>query len=605
MPLGNVHLTPQLVQAVRDAVEIVDIASGYTRLTKAGKRYKGLCPLHKEKTPSFSVEPQQGLFYCFGCGQGGDAIRLHQLLSGDDFAATIEALARRYGIPLPTRHVAAQGARREPDLEAVLERAADFFRAELARAAEPRSYLEGRGIAAELAERYGLGYAPPGWRNLLEALRGAVPVAELEAAGLAARPEKGGEPYDRFRHRLLFPIRTAAGRLVGFGGRALDDDPAKYLNTAETERFHKGSLLYGLDQAKRAIRERGRVLLVEGYFDVLGAVATGLEETVASMGTALTADQARLLARYADEVVVGYDGDEAGERAYRRALPLLLGEGVAVRRLRLAAGEDPDSLRLREGPEALARAVAEAPDAVSSEIERLTPGGVGAEPRRQATAAKAVGELLAPIRDSVLRYAYSRQAADRLVLPAEVLWRRVGGEATRLTGGASARPGAAIPAGPGGAATATPAAAGGVAEVRSLEERLLQLFLGGEANLPAPPELPPADAFFQPECRHIYAVFLDLYGEGGVRPEPRAVLGKLAAEPAAVDRMARLLLEDSVGSRSGELRESIRQLRRRWLQQRQRELAAAIADAQRSGDEERLERLIREKTALSLDLHRP
>ncbi len=595
MALGNVHLTPQLVQAVRDAVDIVDIASAYTRLAKAGKRYKGLCPLHKEKTPSFSVEPQQGLFYCFGCGQGGDAIRLHQLLSGDDFPAAIEALAGRYGIPLPKRTAAGRGERREPDLEETLERAAAFFRAELARAPEPRHYLERRGIETALAERYGLGYAPPGWRNLLEALRGAVPVAELEAAGLAARSEKGGEPYDRFRNRLLFPIRTAAGRLVGFGGRALDEDPAKYLNTAETERFHKGLLLYGLDQAKRAIREQARVLLVEGYFDVLGAVAAGLEATVASMGTALTADQARLLARYAEEVVVGYDGDEAGERAYRRALPLLLGEGLAVRRLRLAAGEDPDSLRLREGPGALSAALAAAPDAVSAEIERLAPRGVAAEPRAQAAAARAVGELLAPIRDSVLRYAYSRQAADRLQLPAEVLWRRLGGEGPR-----SAAPGAAswaaIPAG-------RPAVGGG--EVRSLEERLLQLFLGGEAALPAAPELPPAEAFFQPECRQLYGAFLALYEEGGTPPAPRAVLGRLAADGPAVDRMARILLENAVGSRSGELRESIARLRRRWLQQRQRELTAAIADAQRSGDGERLERLIREKTALSLDLHRP
>ncbi len=601
MPLGNVQITPQLVQAVRDAVEIVDIASAYTRLTKAGKRWKGLCPLHKEKTPSFSVEPMQGLFYCFGCGQGGDAIRLHQLLSGDDFPAAIEALARRYGIPLPTRRApSSPAAERERDLEAVLERAARFFQERLAASAETRGYLERRGIPAELAQQYGLGYAPPGWRNLLEALRGAVPFEDLEAAGLAARSEKGGEPYDRFRCRLVFPIRTAAGRLVGFGGRALDDDPAKYLNTAETSRFHKGLLLYGLDQAKRAVREAARALLVEGYFDVLGSVAAGIEESLASMGTALTADQARLLGRYAEEVVVGYDGDEAGERAFRRALPLLLSEGLAVRRLRLPAGADPDSFRLERGGEALRAALAEARDAVSAEIERLTPPGAAAEPRRQAAAAKAIGELLAPIRDSVLRYAYSRQAADRLAVPAEVLWRRVGGDPTppgRPTGPAAG--GAPAGAGAAGAASASPARL-----VRSLEERLLQLLLGEEPELPPAAELPPAEAFFQPECRNIYGAFHALY-QAGARPEPRAVLGRLSADGPTVDRMAQLLLDSPVSSRPGELRESLHKLRRRWLQQRQRELTAEIADAQRAGEGERLERLLQEKTALSLDLHRP
>ena len=379
MPFANIDLTPQLVQAVRDAVQIVDVASTHTRLAKKGRRYEGLCPLHKEKTPSFSVDPDRGLFYCFGCGTGGDAIKLHMLLSGDDFPAAIEALALRYGIPIPAR-----GARRGPrgsgrgeedaDVEGALAAAADFFRDQLARSPAARAYLEGRRIPAELSERFALGYAPDGWTALLDALRGKVPLADLIAAGLVGRSAKSGDPYDRFRHRLMFPIHNAAGRLVGFGGRTLGDDKAKYVNTAETDRFHKGSLLYGLFQARREVREGGRAVLVEGYFDVLATVAAGLPAAVASMGTALTAEQARLLARYAEEVVVGYDGDRAGEEAHRRALPILLGQGLAVFRARFGAGHDPDSLRLAEGEAAVARAVDRAPDAVIAEIERLTPG---------------------------------------------------------------------------------------------------------------------------------------------------------------------------------------------------------------------------------------
>ena len=242
MALRNVQLTPELVQAVRDTVDIIDIAGDYTKLRKAGRRHGGLCPLHKEKTPSFSVEPAQGLFYCFGCGQGGDAIRLHMLLTGDDFPAAIEALARRYGVPLPKQR--SGGGSSGPDLEPALEAAAEYFTEQLRLQAKPTSYLEQRRIPAELIEEFGLGYAPPGWQNLLEALQPGIPQAELEAAGLVGRSRKSGKPYDRFRDRLVFPIRSAAGRLLGFGGRALDDDKAKYVNTAETAGFHKGRLLY-------------------------------------------------------------------------------------------------------------------------------------------------------------------------------------------------------------------------------------------------------------------------------------------------------------------------------------------------------------------------
>src|SRR6202035_1675347 len=212
--------------------------------------------------------------------------------------------------------------------------AAEFFADQLKKAPLPQRYLEKRRIPRELVERFGLGYAPDAWHSLQQALQGRVPLADLHAAGLIGRSEKSGDPYDRFRNRLIFPIHGAAGRLLGFGGRTLGDDDAKYVNTSETDQFHKGTLLYGLHLAKKEIRESGRALLVEGYFDVVGTVASGREGAVAGMGTALTPEQARLLFRYAGEVVVGYDGDSAGETAYRRALPLLLAEGLAVRRAR-------------------------------------------------------------------------------------------------------------------------------------------------------------------------------------------------------------------------------------------------------------------------------
>jgi DNA primase len=586
--LSNLQLTPQLVQAVRDAVDIVDIAAEHTRLRKTGRRHVGLCPLHREKTPSFSVDPVQGLFYCFGCGSGGDAIKLYMLMSGDDFPAAIEALARRYGIPLPPPRArrGKHGGAEERDLEPVLEAAAEFFCRALQRWSEPRTYLQRRGIPPELVERYGIGYAPDGWRHLLEALHPRFPLEDLKAAGLIAESEKSGKPYDRFRHRLIFPIRAASGRLVGFGGRTLGDDRAKYINTHETPSFRKGLLLYGLDIAKRAVRERGAVLLVEGYFDVLGAVASGVDWTLASMGTALTPEQVRLLSRFASDVVVGYDGDEAGEQAFRRALPLLLGRGLTVRRAQFGANQDPDSLRLAAGPEAVQTVVEESQDAVLLELERLIPSDVHLDPRLQARAGREVAELLQSIQDSILRYSYSRKASDRIGIPVELLWRRVGAKQKGS-------------AGPPDEAEQAPQI------VRSLEEKALQLLLSADEELPPVEELPAPEVFLNPICRNIYRAFHDLYMDGsGHPPVVRQVLSAVPSEGEEVDQMARLLLEGSPTGRAGELKSALSQLDRRWKQQRLRGLANEISKAQRDGDRERLEKLLDEKTALSRSVHR-
>lgn len=608
MALGNIHITPQLVQAVRDAADIVGVASEHTKLRKAGRRYHGLCPIHKEKSPSFSVDAEQGLFYCFGCGAGGDAIKLHMLTSGDDFPAAIEALAMRFGVPLPSRQERrtgwSGGERSERDLEGALQAAAEFFADQLRKTPFPREYLEKRRIPPELIERFGLGYAPDGWRNLAQALHPRIPLADLEAAGLVAKPERGGELYDRFRHRLIFPIHNASGRIVGFGGRALGDDKAKYINTSETDRFHKGLLLYGLHQAKREIRETGRAILCEGYFDVIGTVACGLEGAVAGMGTALTPEQSKLLSRYAEEVVVAYDGDNAGENAFRRALPLLLAEKIGVRRARFPAGHDPDSLRLEAGEAAVAEAVNAAEDAVTAEIERLVPPGTASDPRAQAKAATAVADLLRPIPDAILRYGYARIAADRLDVPVEMLGRRAGG------GSSEARPGgrgdAAGRAGePSSAASSGASAETGPRLVRSLEEQVLERLLQGEEAIPPLEQLPPAEVFLDTECRNIYQTFCALYArETGARPDARVVTAALGFEGRAVDRLAMILLEGSFASGRIGLLESLDKLEDRWLRQRQKELAGAIRDAVRLKDESRATQLYEEKRNLGLSLHR-
>jgi DNA primase len=614
MTIGHVHLTPQLVAAVRQAVDVVAIAEEHTKLTKRGKSTTGLCPLHREKSPSFSVDPERGLFYCFGCGQGGDAIKLHMLLSGDDFPAAIEGLARRFGVPLPTA-----GARRGPgerDLESVLAEAAEWFARQLERSDEPRRYLEKRGISAELAKRYGVGYAPPGWDNLKKALAPRTPEAVLEAAGLLTPNEKRpGERYDRFRHRLMFPIKSAAGAFVGFGGRALGvDDKPKYLNTPETERFRKGTLLYGLDQAKRPIREQGRAVLVEGYFDVLGAVAAGVEGAVASMGTSLTAEQAQLLGRYCEEVVVGYDGDAAGVEASRRALGILLPVGVAVRRLQLPPGDDPDSLRMRDGGEALLRLVAAAPDAVEHELARLLPSAPPTDPQTQAKLAAPVVELLTPVKDPILRWAYGRRAAERMGVPFELLAPRLGPGPASVRRGPAPRAAAAQP--------------GGRDPGRDLEEGALRLLLamlpGGTSPqpgaLPLRAELPPFDAFWDGACRNVYRTFCVLYDEReGEAPSLDALREKLETNEggASFDLVARLVIQgpgdpgeaavtagkSRVESYADRLRVRLGELHQRWREQRNRQLSREISEAQRAGDEGRLFSLLEEKAVVSRAVH--
>ena len=605
MAFGNIDLNPQLIQAVRDAVDIVGIASDHTRLVKAGKRYQGLCPIHKEKSPSFSVDPVQGLFYCFGCGAGGDAIKLHMLTTGDDFPAAIENLAMRYAIPLPSRTEARfAGGKPERNIEGALQAGAEFFRDQLRKSPFARKYLEEtRRIPPELVERFGLGYAPEGFQNILPALRARVPQSDLEAAGLVGRSERSGEPYDRFRHRLMFPIHNAAGRLVGFGGRALGDDKAKYVNTAETDRFHKGFLLYGLHLAKREIRETGRAILCEGYFDVIGTVACGLEGAVAGMGTALTPEQTRLLARYTEEVVVAYDGDNAGENASRRALPLLLAEGLGVRRARFPGSHDPDSLRLEAGEEAVRAAIVGAEDAVTAELDRLIPAGASRDPRAQAKAASDVGELLRPIPDAILRYSYSRLAANRLEIPVEMLARRVGG-----TPAAADRPAPAGASGPrlGPQEGPSPAPASSPSLIRSLEEQVLDLLLQEEVRSQIPPveELPPPGVFLDIECRNIYEAFCALYAGASSPPDFQMLKSRLGEHERTVARLAKIMLEREVASGRIGLLESLDKLTDRWRRQRIKELHGEINEAQRKGDHALRDRLVDEKTRLSRSLHR-
>lgn len=356
----------QLVDRVREANDLVEVVSGYVRLQRAGHTYKGLCPFHSEKTPSFTVSSDKQLFYCFGCQAGGNVFHFIMKIENLDFPGALKFLAKRAGIALPEPELSPEArARREQRdrLRDVVELAVRFYHSVLVRhpaGGAGRDYARSRGLDEDVIARFELGFAPNAWDGLTRFLeKRQVDLALAEEAGLLSRRRDGGY-YDRFRNRLMFAIRDGRGQAIGLGGRALDGGEPKYLNSPETLLFHKGDNLFGLHLAAEAIRKAGYALVVEGYLDAVACHQYGFRQAVASLGTALTDTQARLLARYAAEVRIAYDADAAGQAATWRGLDLLASAGFRVKVVTLPEGDDPDSVLRRRGRDGLEQPLAAA-----------------------------------------------------------------------------------------------------------------------------------------------------------------------------------------------------------------------------------------------------
>jgi DNA primase len=347
---------------VRSSADIREVIAGYVPLKKMGGRFRGLCPFHNEKTPSFYVDGVKQLFYCFGCGTGGDVFKFLMLYEKMEFPEALRTLAKRYGIPVPERNRAASSERQV--LLKIHQAALSYFRATLdgKEGAGARAYLRGRALKAETLEAFALGFAPARWDGLKSSLLGqGFPEDRLVQAGVLARKEETGRTFDRFRGRVIFPIRGLSGEVVGFGGRLIAEGEPKYLNSPETPLFRKGEVLYGLDRTADAIRKQDRAILVEGYMDFLSLHEAGFGELAATLGTGFTPSHARLLSRYTRRVVVNFDPDSAGQAATRRSLDILLESGFDVRVLRLPGGKDPDRFVREEGAERYAALLESAP----------------------------------------------------------------------------------------------------------------------------------------------------------------------------------------------------------------------------------------------------
>ncbi len=342
----------QFLERVRDSTSIVELIGSYVHLKKRGKDHAALCPFHNEKTPSFWVSESKQIFKCFGCGAGGDVYKFLMLMENLSFGDAVTRLAERQGIPLPKR-----GAPPSPEDESrrrlyeIMDLAGAFFREALekhASSGEARTYLEKRNITAQTIEEFGIGYAPPG-SDLLAYLRGRkLDSSQILACGLIAETSPG-QYRDKFRHRVMFPIRDLTGKVMAFGGRVLGDGVPKYLNSPETVLYHKGNHLYGLDKARDAIRKVDFAILVEGYFDCVVPFQFGFRNTVASLGTSLTENQVRLLGRYTRNVVISFDPDSAGLSAALRSIDLFLQQGFRVNVLSLPEGYDPDTFLREQG----------------------------------------------------------------------------------------------------------------------------------------------------------------------------------------------------------------------------------------------------------------
>ncbi|MEI8351167.1 MAG: DNA primase, partial [bacterium] len=418
-----------VLEDIRFRCDIVDVIDSYITLPRKSNMIKTLCPFHKEKTPSFTVNRQKQIFHCFGCGVGGDVFKFVMLHEHADFPTAIKILAEKAGVQLEFEKGTQPAGEKELLLTIHEEIASAYHRYLLQETdAQPaRDYLKKRGLTREIAEDFMIGYAPDRWDFTLEwARKKDYPLAKLDLAGLVVRrtEEGGSHPYyDRFRDRVMFPIRNEQGRIVGFSGRILLPDPkaAKYVNSPETPLFRKSHILYALDRARRDIVETREAIICEGQIDVIRCHQAGFKTAVAAQGTAFTEDHARMLKRYADGVVLVFDSDDAGRNAAIKASVIFLKAGLAVRVASLPQGEDPDSLIFKQGPEAFAETLTRAGPAIDFQLNLL----IGRENIRTEMG------MMAVCRDILATISQSPNAVQRDVL-VQTVARRLGVAASAL-----------------------------------------------------------------------------------------------------------------------------------------------------------------------------
>ena len=572
MPFSD--LNDNVIAQVRQAADIVDFVAQVTPLKLAGKSYKGLCPFHREKTPSFTVDRGKGLFYCFGCGTGGDVFKFLTLTERFTFPEAVEHVASRVGIELPRRKRSVREADKD-DLFEVIDDASLAFHQALGFPDNPAAqYLKERGVPKEIVDKYGFGYAPNSWDYILRRLSGKHGERKLELSGLITpRKEKTGY-YDRFRNRLMIPIHRETGALVGFGGRSLDGTDPKYLNSPEGELFNKSRILYNLHRSKDAMRRIDRAILVEGYFDAIAIDHAGVPGVVASMGTSLTSGQASLLRRFCTKVVIAYDGDDAGRNATLRAAPVLLSAGLTVSALDLQGEKDPDSLVEKHGVDRFLELLGNATDIFEFALKEWAGDVTKLTGREKSDRVEMFIPLLGAVIDPVIRNDAAQRIADAFRLEFETVWSRVRGKA------------------------AAPAQERRQSAPQSSAEKwILRAALQGKLTESAL-ERVREEYFEDPGCKTIFSIIKnDL--QAGKPIDFREIQTHLRGE-AEVTLLSELTLSDDIDDQTLlRIDENLRPMERHYLERRKLEIQREIMEAEKRGDASRVAELDGAKLELS------
>ena len=411
----KLSIPDHIIDEIRDRTDIVTVISDHVVLKKVGKNFKGLCPFHSEKTPSFSVSPDKRIYHCFGCGVGGNVFKFLMEIQSISFPEVLKVLAERAGIPLPRNssdHSTDPGHKERESLRKLNEAATRYFQSLLKNpegGLSARNYLTSRHFDAETLERYRVGWAAPTWKGLLTHVqqKSSVTQEQLLKSGLIIKKEDSSTVYDRFRGRVIFPIKDLHSNIIGFGGRSInEEDQPKYLNSPETLLYQKSETLFGMDQAKQAIRKENQVILVEGYFDQMRAVQHGVEYVVATCGTALTAKQASMLRNHAETAILIFDSDSAGRSAAEKGFDILLEHGMNVKIVVLPDGQDPDSFIQEQGAESFLEKIRNAKPFMESYIDALVRESPGQTPADKVKMANQILPLLTKIKNTVERSAW-------------------------------------------------------------------------------------------------------------------------------------------------------------------------------------------------------
>ncbi len=579
MPL----ISETLIDEIQARADIAELIGRYMPLKRAGRHWKANCPFHKEKTPSFMVNTDKQIFHCFGCGVGGNIFSFLMQHDRLTFPEAVRQLADQVGLRMPERETGSNEAQHE-QLFALMDKACHYFERMFLspQGQAARTYVERRGVSEQTREVFRMGWAPPGWDPLLSAAKKTSMAPEpLEAAGLLVKGRSGY--YDRFRNRLIFPILDMRGRVVSVGGRSLDGAEPKYLNGPESPVYTKGRHLFGLVQAKSAIAQSRTVVIVEGYFDCVVLSGAGIANVVSPLGTALTAEQARLLKRYAERVILAFDADAAGETATLRGIDLLVETGLQVQVAQLPPGVDPDEHARAIGREAFEQLLAQSVTVFEWLIAHALKRFPGRSTEAKVSAAQVLLPMIAKVPNAMARSEYVRQLAERLHLD----------EAAVLAELAKVQPRAAMSAerAPRGSAQADAGASASI--TRGPESLFTALVLDDPLRWKQAQDRLTLEDITQPALRHILDVVQELLSTG-VEPSPAQVISRLSEEGRGQLVTALVASVQSVDARAQAFDECVRRIHARSQERMLEQLRTQMKQAQDAGEETTVRRLLAE-----------